>query len=574
MGALRQKFSLWFPPQSIAVTTDPSCIQLRFLLNSDGVRILKDYLDIQEQVHAFLLRVAASREAAAKSTRSQSLITTVQELPNSTAFIHNSTNAPLNKILQIPSIAAAATYELWNSYLRVDPQGSLNTLNALIAKFYIIDPQSRLIVASTAKTDLYKIVSKIQLMRAADNTNISLTSVYDNLIAAVTAESAPQIHDTLGPLGLTMGCLHLTNKLREFGSDQPLGSAAVTDDQRMQFLEDRSSIPTMPYGAQQDLSVYQSLHQILSALEQWQNNLIMVLGDRFQPLVNSSRSSAHINSVSFSPSIDWTKCAECSPRKENPFVVDLSKPALEIHLSNGVTMEMCLQHLWGVTCASSCTRLHACRSHITGPRASNNPLAFLRGVPVPATYTVHKALQQKNDTAAIQALNQQNNLDALSLCPFGHCTDHPRNKNGTPGPRCRCGAICTIGSLGVEVKECMSRPEYDGFSQDNIHMPRYCLTQKQLRTLAQGERLTDKPKGDPPTGGKPKSGKPSGGKHKGHSKKASNNQKGDALKTQKEEVATLKKQVSDLKELKATLQEKARLEAEIAALSCDDSKDE
>ncbi|MEC7288421.1 MAG: hypothetical protein VXU42_07000, partial [Verrucomicrobiota bacterium] len=86
MGALRQKFSLWFPPQSIAVTTDPSCIQLRFLLNSDGVRILKDYLDIQEQVHAFLLRVAASREAAAKSTRSQSLITTVQELPNSTAF--------------------------------------------------------------------------------------------------------------------------------------------------------------------------------------------------------------------------------------------------------------------------------------------------------------------------------------------------------------------------------------------------------------------------------------------------------------------------------------------------------
>ena len=112
MGALRQKYSLWFPPKSIADTNDPSCIQLRFLLNSDGVRILKDYLDIQEQVHAFLIRVTASREAADKSTRSQSLVAKVQELPNSTGFIDNSINAPLNKILQIPSLAAAATYEL------------------------------------------------------------------------------------------------------------------------------------------------------------------------------------------------------------------------------------------------------------------------------------------------------------------------------------------------------------------------------------------------------------------------------------------------------------------------------
>ena len=178
---------------------------LRNLLNSDGVRILKDYLDIQEQVHAFLMRVAASREAADKSPRPQSLVATVQGLKNSTAFIDNSVDVPLNKIFQIPSLAAAATYELWKSFPRVDQQGSLQTLNALIDSFTFIDPQSQLIVAPTAKDHLFQIVTRIQLMKKASQ-QVSLTSVYDNLIAAVTAESAPQIHHQLGSYGLTMGC--------------------------------------------------------------------------------------------------------------------------------------------------------------------------------------------------------------------------------------------------------------------------------------------------------------------------------------------------------------------------------
>ena len=69
MAELLHRFPTWFPQPPMNVTADPSFISLRFLLNTDGIRIFKEFLDIQEAVYAFLVRVAASRAAGGKSGR-------------------------------------------------------------------------------------------------------------------------------------------------------------------------------------------------------------------------------------------------------------------------------------------------------------------------------------------------------------------------------------------------------------------------------------------------------------------------------------------------------------------------
>ena len=120
----------------------------------------------------------------------------------------------------------------------------------------------------------------------------------------------------------------------------------------------------------------------------------------------------------------------------------------------------------------------------------------------------------------------------------------------------------------------MTRSDFEGFNHTNIHMPKYCLTQRQLRSLASGQLLDDKPNGDKPnddkpSGGKPKGGKPRGGKPHGGGK-TDIAQMGDALQDELAKAEALKQQIS----LRKAQQETAILKAELEKLSCDDSKDE
>ena len=92
-------------------------------------------------------------------------------------------------------------------------------------------------------------------------------------------------------------------------------------------------------------------------------------------------------------------------------------------------------------------------------------------------------------------------------------------------------------------------------------MPKYCLKKGDLDCLARGKPLPNQSAGGKPTKDKPSSrGKPSSG----HQTK----------ETLQADIDALKKQISDKKELKALQQENASLQAQLEALSCDDSKDE